>query len=148
MNESERLERWIFGSEDKREADDKLLAERIRLLLNHPKIDKYCLVDANYYDFSAIPEGIREKLNFSHDVYMIFGITTEGELASKWVGRHDLDSDSPIIDGKAIHPEWVPGDEYPHIMPAPFIQMFDRDLLSTPSSDLIVQMFVNKKIVP
>lgn len=147
MTESERLERWKGGSEDGRQGDDDLLAERIRLLLNHPKISKYCLVDANYYDFSVIPEGIRGRLNFSHDAYMLFGITTEGELVSKWVGRDDLDSDSPIIDGKAVHPEGIPGDEYPHIMPAPFIQMFDRDLLSTASSDLIVQMFKNKKTI-
>lgn len=94
MSESERLQRFKEKYYDLQiaEQDDDEFKMRIRALLNHPKIDKHCMVDAYYYDFSVIPREIQERLNLWRDVYQIFGITTEGEIVSKWVDRWDLDS--------------------------------------------------------
>lgn len=95
--DSERLERY----KDRRWGDSELetialdfeFADRIRLLLDHPDIDKYCMVDAYYYDFSVLPSNIANKC--FQDMYMIYGITTKGEMISRWVKRYDLDSDKP-----------------------------------------------------
>jgi hypothetical protein len=90
MDESERLQRYERAEDDR---EDRKFSDRIALLLNHPKIDKYCMVDAYYYDFSVIPYEIQQSNNFYRDMYMIFGITTEGQAVTKWVERYDLDSD-------------------------------------------------------
>lgn len=132
MMESERLERY------KREKylecideNDSELAERIAAFLNHPQIDKYCMVDAYYYDLSVIPRKIQEKLQLWRDAYLIFGITTEGEIISKWIERYDLNSSDKIIDGKVIPSE----KKYISI---PMInQFYDPKLLSNPIPDLI-----------
>ena len=103
MDESERLQRYR-REYDKEEADkaDEELANRIADLLNHPQIDKYCMVDAYYYDFSVIPREIQEMNHFYRDMYLLFGITTEGEVVTEWIERYDLDSFDPIVDGKVI----------------------------------------------
>lgn len=80
--------------------DDAKFSMRIAALLNHSKIDEDCMVDAYYYDFSVIPQDIQNRLNLYGDVYLIFGITTEGEIISKWVDRWELDSDKTIVNGK------------------------------------------------
>jgi hypothetical protein len=108
MDESERLQRWKenYGWEEcgiHSTTKDEEVANRIASLLNHPGINKYCMVDAYYYDFSVIPRIIKEKLNLCRDTYLIFGITTEGEMVSKWVDRWSLDSSDPIVDGNVIH---------------------------------------------
>ena len=87
---------------------DRVLSVRIVALLDHPKINDCCMVDAYYYDFSEIPEHVLETLAHYRDAYLIFGITTECEIVSKWVDRWDLDSDEPIVNGEVIHKgEWV-----------------------------------------
>jgi len=142
MDESERLERWkdnygfeecgIFSFEK-----DQELALRIIALLNHSRIDKNCFVDAYYYDFSVIPRGIQEKLQLWRDAYMIFGITTEGEMITKWVDRWDLDSADPIVDGKVMH-----GENKPTRILLPEVkQFFDSSLLSTPAPESLIKMF-------
>lgn len=82
--------------------NDEVVSKRIAALLNNPKIDKYCMVDASYYNFSVMPIVVQEKLQLRRDAYLIFGITTEGEMISKWVDRWDLDSNEPIVGGKLI----------------------------------------------
>ena len=103
MNDSERLER--YRREYEKDVADKIddeLSQRIMELLNDPRIDKYCMVDAYYYDFSVIPREIQQRLQLWRDAYLIFGITTEGKIISKWVDRWDLDSNDKIVDGKLI----------------------------------------------
>lgn len=105
MDYSERIQRIRSSScFDTTEIDktDAVLANRIAALLNHPQIDEYCMVDAYYYDFSVIPRDIQKKNDFCRDCYLIFGITTEGEMVSKWVDRWDLDSNDPVMDGKVV----------------------------------------------
>lgn len=139
MDESERLQRWKENPCDSEkewaEEIDIALADRIAKLLNDPKIDKYCMVDAYYYDFSVIPHAIREKLQFWRDAYLIFGITNEGEMISKWVDRYDLDSIDPIENGICIHPPYDPNKN--HSMPIEIKQKFDSALLSTPAPNFI-----------
>jgi len=140
MDESERLQRYqekIGFSESRDWADesDKEVSNRIILLLNEPKIDKYCMVDAYYYDFSVIPRDIQQKLQLWRDAYLIFGINTEGEIVSKWVDRWDLDSNDPIIDGKVIHKPFDPNQN--HLIPPQIIQNFDPKLLSSPAPDFM-----------
>ncbi len=99
---SERMERlgsynYSKSDEELYEEDDKL-CERIRLFLNHSKIDKYCLVDAYYYDFSGLPEHLKGK--FYRDMYFLYGITNDAEVITKWVERWDLDSDKSIVNGE------------------------------------------------
>ena len=106
MGESERIERLkdsLYLDSDEACRRDDTFANRIGALLNHPQINKHCMVDAYYYDFSVIPRDIREKLQLWRDCYLLFGITAEGEIVSKWVDRWDLDSNNPIVDGKVIH---------------------------------------------
>jgi len=104
MDDSERLQRLRQNHYDEeRDIFDKEFADRIADLLNHTDIDKYCMVDAYYYDFSVIPEDVQEKFHFWHDVYLIYGITTKGEIVSKWVDRWELDSSVPIVDGNVMH---------------------------------------------
>jgi hypothetical protein len=105
MDDSERIQRLRDHRYlESHEADqiDEVFAARILALLNHPQIDEHCMVDAYYYDFSVIPHYIRESLNPRRDCYMIFGITKEGEIISRWVDRWDLDSEDPIVDGKVM----------------------------------------------
>jgi hypothetical protein len=140
MDDSERLQRYKRNRECfevESNVLDEELADRIACLLNHPQIDKYCMVDAYYYDFSVIPRAIQEKLNLWRDAYLIFGITTEGEIVSKWVDRWDLDSPDPILEGKVMH------GERPRIkmVPSEVCISFDPKLLSTPVPDFISKMF-------
>lgn len=138
MDESERLQRYRrqFDKEWADE-DDIKLSDRISVLLNHPQIDKYCMVDAYYYDFSVIPRDIQEKLQLWRDAYLIFGITTEGEIISKWVDRWDLDSIDPIRDGKVMH-----GKTPRTNTPLPEInQNYDPNLLSTPVPNIMSKIF-------
>jgi hypothetical protein len=143
MDESERLQRqkeyrcYHDSSDRDLDKEDQELSERIAALLNDSKIDKYCMVDAYYYDFSVIPRSIQEKLQLWRDAYLIFGITTEGEMISKWVDRWDLDSPDPIVDGKVMHGV-KPRTE---IITPEISNMFDPKLLSTPMPDLISNMF-------
>jgi hypothetical protein len=139
MDESERVQRlkqhrcYNDSGDNDLEKEDEELANRIAYLLNHPQIDKYCMVDAYYYDFSVIPRGVQEKLQLWRDAYLLFGITTEGEVVSKWVDRWDLDSPDPIVDGKVMH------NEKPRTnMGLPDItQMYNPQLLSTPAPDIM-----------
>lgn len=94
MQETERLERYrrnCGDAENKEDADeqDEKFSSRILKLLDDSKLDEYCMGDAYYYDYSVLPESVREK--FHRDMYLIFGITTDGEIVSKWVERDDLD---------------------------------------------------------
>ena len=91
MVESERLQRYR-EEYDKIEADkrDEELSERIMLLLNDPKIDKYCMVDAYYYDFSAIPEAIQAVSYLYRDAYLIFGITITQHKQIDLLGSRSL----------------------------------------------------------
>lgn len=132
MDESERLQRLRQNhyNED-RDVLDEEIARRILLLLDHPKIDKYCMVDAYYYDFSVIPRDIQDRFQLYRDCYIIFGITTEGEVVSKWIDRYDLDSSDEIKDGIVIK-----GERKNFLLPE-IEQCFDANLLSTPVSDLI-----------
>jgi hypothetical protein len=90
------------------------------------------MVDAYYYDFSEIPREVQEKLQLWRDVYLIYGITTEGEIVSKWVQRYDLDSNDPIIDGKVIHNDSLCNKT---LIPQ-CKQSFNPKLLSTPAPQL------------
>jgi hypothetical protein len=92
---SERYQRKSEGYE----VDEKFRLRLIKLL-DHPRIDKFSLVDAYYYDYSAIPQCILDKYNFYRDMYLIYGITDQCDIVSKWIERWDLDSDDPIIDGE------------------------------------------------
>jgi hypothetical protein len=132
--ESERLQRYkeySFDIDIANENDEKI-ADRIRKLLNDPRIDKRCLVDAYYYDFSVIPHEIHQKNNFCGDMYQIYGISENAEIISKWVERWDLDSDDEIVDGKVIIKEksYIFGC-IPEIK-----QKFNKDLLSLPTPSL------------
>jgi hypothetical protein len=145
MNKSERIQRI----QDNRyleceEIDqiDETFANRIVALLNHSQINKHCMVDAYYYDFSVIPRDIKERLNLWRDCYLIFGITTEGEIVSKWADRWDLDSNDPIVDGKVIRSEkYCDNRNVPNIR-----QRFNPNLLSTPCPDLIINQWKDVKM--
>lgn len=132
MYKSERLERY---NEDPEEEADKVFAKRILDLLNHPDVDKYCMVDAYYYDYSTIPDEILNSLNLYRDAYLIYGITNKGEIVSKWVERYDLDSNDPIVDGKVIPSEKNATNRPPFIK-----QSFNSKLLSTPIPEMIKRM--------
>jgi len=99
MEESARLELKLFcrrsytPSEECERCDedlscDDMLTAKIRKQLNHPEINKDCLVDAYYYDYGCLPEEYQDK--FSRDMYLIYGITTKGKMISKWIERWDL----------------------------------------------------------
>jgi len=138
MDESERLQRFIQHRFDdvKEFADeiDKELSNRIMLFLNDPKIDKYCMVDAYYYDFSVIPREVQQRLQLWRDTYLIYGINVDGEIVSKWVDRWDLDSSDPIVNGECIHPPYDPSK----IKNCPDIDVkFNPNLLLTPAPDFI-----------
>ena len=140
MSQSERCERhWEHRYYPPLEALelDCLLETRIMALLNHPDINKYCMVDAYYYDFSSIPDDIVETQRFVRDMYLIFGITKHGEMVTKWVERWDLDGDLPIVDGEVIHDQASAQSESPAKVPPEIAQLFDRMLMSTPSCDWV-----------
>lgn len=134
MSESERVQRLVENhyNEDRDILDDEL-AKRILSLLNDARVDKYCMVDAYYYDFSVIPEAVQKRLNLYRDVYLIFGITTEGEIISKWVDRWDLDSSDPIADGEVMHEE----NFRTNIVPPEIAQMINAKLLLIPIADFM-----------
>lgn len=46
-------------------------------------------VDALYFDYSGLPEHIKDKAY--RDQYLVYGITDQGEFVSKWVERWELD---------------------------------------------------------
>ena len=80
---------------------DEILRKRIFDLLNHPKLNRYSLVDAYYYDFSSIQnldKNILDSVNW-RDAYLLFGITDDLEIVTKLVERDDLDSNDPIENG-------------------------------------------------
>ena len=138
MDESERIQRLRDNRNlESHEADqiDEAFAARILALLNHYDIDKHCMVDAYYYDLSVIPRGVQESLNLWRDCYLIFGITNEGDMVSKWVDRWDLDSKDPIVDGKVIHSEKNYNDSG-FVVPE-ISQCFNPKLLSTPAPDFL-----------
>jgi hypothetical protein len=145
MDESERIQRLkehrCYEDSDDRNLnkEDEELAERIFLLLNHPKIDKYCMVDAYYYDFSVIPHKIQEELQLWRDAYLIFGISNEGEIISRWVDRWDLDSDDPIVDGKVIKSDIEKQNSYK--MTPEIMQSYNAKLLSTPEPEFIKSLW-------
>lgn len=144
MDESERLQR--YKREGGCEKDDREFAQRISALLNHPKIDRYCMVDAYYYDFSVIPEAILRIKNFYRDVYLLFGITTDGEIITKWVERYDLDSQYPIVDGEVVKPEEKGGctrNTTCTPVPPEILQFFNKSLLSMP---VVCSMFDKKDL--
>jgi len=107
MEETERMQRLRDNSNTHTDETytDEIFAGRILALLNHCGIDNHCMVDAYYYDFSAIPEHVQARLNLWQDCYLIFGITNKGDIISKWVDRWDLDSNDSIVDGKVIRSE-------------------------------------------
>lgn len=90
MDYSERVQRLKYSDKYYHE-EDQAFAKRIITLLDDPKVDEDCMVDAYYYDNCVIPHEIQHKFNFIGDMYLIFGITCEGEIVSKWVKRYDLD---------------------------------------------------------
>ncbi len=136
MDESERMQRWkdncFMEMADKKE--DDTFADRIAALLNHPQIDKYCMVDAYYYDFSAIPRDVQERFQIWRDCYLIFGITTVGEMITKWVDRWDLDSDEPVVNGEVIHHQKLSNEEFAILQPI-IQQSLNPKLLSAPVPD-------------
>lgn len=74
---SERMERYKTGprwddGDDDREIMDREFCDRIIAFLNDPQIDRCCLVDADYYDYSGIPDSIRVKFDLPRDAYLIF----------------------------------------------------------------------------
>lgn len=74
--------------------------KRIFDLLNDPRLHPYSIVDAKYYDYSVLPENVRDQ--FYRDMYLLYGITEQGEFITKWVERYDLDCNDPIVNGKVI----------------------------------------------
>lgn len=105
MTDSERMQRIkrdTYFEENDSLDNDKELAERILLLLNDDRIDKFCMVDAYYYDYSTIPDEVLEEHQIYRDAYLIFGISHKAEFISKWVDRWELDSNDPIVDGKVV----------------------------------------------
>ena len=146
MSESERVQRlkehrcYHDSSDGDLYKEDETLANRIMLLLNDPKVDKYCMVDAYYYDFSVIPREVQQRLQIWRDCYFIYGVNVDGEIVSKWVDRWDLDSDHPIVNGTV---EQRTFDE--KALSAPDINIkFNNNLLSTPMPD-ILQIFKTQK---
>ena len=143
--ESERLQRLKqMRYLEHLEADevDQEFATRIVQLLNSEKIDKGCMVDAFYYDLSMIPDKIKERFNLCSDSYLIFGITSDGEIISKWVDRWDLDSEDSIVDGKVVRSELNTTN---FIIPE-INQFFDANLLSNSIPECIKKLFEWKRI--
>jgi hypothetical protein len=139
MDQSERIERIkdnMYLDFDEINQLDDAFADRIAALLNHEKIDRYCMVDAYYYDFSTIPRDIQEKLNLWGDCYLTYGITPEGEMVSRWVLRYDLDSQDPIVDGKVMHSDKP--YETRHVPEV--LQGFDPNLLAYPMPSLFKKL--------
>lgn len=83
--ESERFERHLSGGSEEL---DNLLCEKILALLDNPQMDNTCFVDAFYYDYCELPQDLQHK--YCRDMYLIFGITLQGEIISKWVERNEL----------------------------------------------------------
>ncbi len=131
MDESERMQRMKQNRHlplEEIDEIDEVFSDRIGALLNNQKIDKYCMVDAYYYDYSVIPDEIRKDVDLCRDCYFIFGITIQGVIVSRWVNRWDLDCDDPIVDGNVIHGD-KPRDD--RCVPS-IVQPFNKMLLSNP----------------
>lgn len=149
MDESERLQRvrssWGFRGQEERaehETRDEEFADRIAALLNDSLVDKNCMVDAYYYDYSVIPDAVQNVWDFSGDVYLIFGITIHGRIVSKWVGRWDLDSNDPIVDGKVVRPERkLEGGSTITTVPPEVLLEYNPLLLSTPCPYVFREIF-------
>jgi hypothetical protein len=142
MDQSERLQRYKtectrYDTQEWAEENDSSLANRIAAFLNHPQIDESCMVDAYYYDFSVIPREIQERLQLWRDSYLIFGITTEGEMITKWVDRWDFDSSDPIVDGKLFHPN----TPFNNLIMKKIREYYDPILLSTPMPDCTKRLY-------
>jgi hypothetical protein len=81
MKRSERSSRIFLNAfrenldDDSVSERDRVLAEKIKALLDSPEIDENSMVDAYYYD----------------GVYLLFGFTSTGKVVSKHVRRFDLD---------------------------------------------------------
>ena len=135
--DSERIERIKFlletGDEDWIK-EDEILRDRIIALLNDPRIDDNSVVDAIYHDFSEIPYYVFDNFAIANDAYLIYGISEDRQIISKWVNRYDLDSIDPIKDGEIIRKPFVD-----NACCAPEVkQKFDKNLLSTPCANLNV----------
>ena len=130
MTRSERLERFSNHYDEDTDQKDEDFRNRIFLLLNDDRLDEWCMVDAYYYDFSALPEHLKGK--FYRDMYLLYGITKECEIITKWVERYDLDSSDPIVDGEVIHSKRNFSSECPDIK-----INFNKNLLSTPIPDIV-----------
>lgn len=138
MDHSERIQRLkenAYLDPEENYRIDEICANRIASLLNNEKIDEFCMVDAYYYDCSVVPHEVQEKMDLWRDCYLIFGITNEGQVVSKWVDRWDLDSDDPIVDGKVIH------KPYERRFVPDICQNYDRMLLRKPIPDVINKLF-------
>jgi len=86
---SERALRYSQGHEDK---DDEF-SKRIWELLGSREDIFVSDCDAVYFDFSVIPSKVQQELQLWRDHYLIYGVTQQGEFASKWVDRWELDGD-------------------------------------------------------
>lgn len=147
MDKSERLERMRdnkYLEDSEIAAIDSEFASRILALLNHPQIDKHCMVDAYYYDFSVIPRDKQIELNLCRDCYMIYGITTEGDMITKWVERWDLDSEDPVVDGKVVKSD-KPATNF--VLPE-IKKFYDPKLLSTPFPQFLDNLFGGGLVPP
>lgn len=113
---SERLSR--FKEDQDYEKDDKF-KKRIHALLGCDDIfiDD---VDAQYYDFSVLPENMKDK--FYRDAYMLYGIDSKGNFHHHWIDRWGLDGCDEPFD--------------PNLKPPNILQKFNPDLLSAPAINL------------
>jgi len=91
MSKSERFERFLQYSLGGLKEDENFEKHLINLL-NHPKIDDWCLVDAYYYDYCTIPHEVLKKAGIYRDAYLVYGITKNGEMITKWVDRWAVDA--------------------------------------------------------
>lgn len=97
---SERLERlelssaiWDNDIENivrLKKVEDQELATKIFKLLNNPAIAGPWMVDAHYFECldPMVPEEVRK---WYCDLYLLFGLGTDGKFHSKWVRRDELE---------------------------------------------------------
>ena len=48
-------------------------------------------VDAFYFDYSALPEHMKDKV--SHDQYLLYGVNTKGDVITQWINRWEFDNE-------------------------------------------------------